>query len=266
MKNRNRSGKIIYLFLLIVIISIIFFDNSGWFDKPKNVIYFLVTPVQRLVYGLSSNSAGLLENTFSFFDVRKENRELRLLNEKLLSENSGLKEVDLENKFLRKQLGSPLADDYSLRLVSVVGGGLDIGRQRLIIDKGLKDNIKTGDAVITVGNIFIGRVEKTYDNRSEAMLVNNSEIKIPVLLQESRTQGIIHGEYGTGVVLDFVPIDENIMVGENIITMTIDNIPPGLLVGEISETINPAGGLFKKAIVKPTADFKNIEKVFVISK
>lgn len=266
MNNRNRKGKIIYLFLLIAIIGVIFLDNRSWLDKPKNIIYSLVTPVQRLVYSLSGNSLGLFKNIFSFFDVRKENRELRLLDEKLLAENNRLKEVDLENKFLRKQLGVPLVNDYFLRLASVVGGGFDISRQRLIIDKGLKDNVKTGDAVITVGNIFIGRVEKTYNNRSEAILINNSEIKIPVLLQESRTQGIIQGEYGTGVVLDFVPIDENIAVGEKIITMAIDNIPPGLLVGEISETISPFGGLFKKAVVKPTADLKNIEKVFVVSK
>lgn len=263
---RNYNRKIYYFFLIVIVIGVVFLDKNGWLDKPKSVGYGLVTPVQGIIYRLTNNSSVFVKDLFSFSQLKEERDELRLVSDKLLATEARLKEIDSENDFLRKQLGISMKLEYSLVMANVVGSGANINYQKIIIDKGFKDSVKEGDAVITAGGILIGKIIKTYPNRSEAVLVNNPESSIPVLLQDSRAQGVLRGEYGTGIVLDFVPAENNIMAGEKIVTLAMDNIPHGLLVGEVGEIINQSGGLFKKAIVNPASVLKNIDKVFLIIK
>lgn len=265
MPKNKRHTRVFILLFFFILSAVIFLDKRSLLDKPKNIIYSLITPVQRVAYQFSIKIGDSMSGFFSWSEIKKENDELKLVNENLKSETVKLKEVELENQFLRKQLGLALEKQSSLKLGYVVGAGIG-NVQKIIIDKGFEHNIQAGDAVISAGNIFLGKVEKVYQNRSEVILINDPESKIPVLIQESRAQGIVKGEHGTEVLLDFVPLENETKVGDKVITAAIDNIPAGLLVGEIEQVDNQTGSLFKKAVIKPSFLLNNIEKVFVITK
>lgn len=264
MKNTSRFRKIYGVIILVLIVGAMLLDRAGFFDKPKNIFYFFLTPVQGVAYSFGSSSGFVLKDLFSFHRLGKENEELRVANENLLSENALLQEIKLENNLLRKQLNVSLDKDHSLVIAHVVGMGTHENNQRISINKGTKDGVAVGDAVITANNILIGKIGAAYSDRSDVILINNPQSQIPVILQISRTQGIVRGEYGTGVVLDFVPIEEKMEKGEKLVTLALDNIPAGLLVGEVGEIGNQSGNLFKKGIVTPATTFKNFEQVFII--
>lgn len=266
MRTKQFWTKRLSFFLLLFILgSVVFLDRYNVLEKPKNLLYSTLTPLQGVVYRLGGNSGGVMRDLFSFGILRKENNELRLLNERLISENTRLKEVGVENRFLRKQLEIPLEKDYSLELAFVVGAGVDSNYQKISLDKGSNNKVRKGDAVITSGNILVGRVNNVYDNRSEVVLVNNSESRIPVFLQESRSQGVVKGEHGTEIVLDFVPIGSEIKEGEKVMSLGMENIPAGLLIGEVQSVNHSPGDLFKKATVRPLTRFTNIDRVFIVT-
>lgn len=266
MRTKQFWTKRLSFFLLVFILgSVVFLDRYNVLEKPKNLLYSTLTPLQGVVYRLGGNSGGVMRDLFSFGILRKENNELRLLNERLISENTRLKEVGVENRFLRKQLEIPLEKDYSLELAFVVGAGVDSNYQKISLDKGSNNKVRKGDAVITSGNILVGRVNNVYDNRSEVVLVNNSESRIPVFLQESRSQGVVKGEHGTEIVLDFVPIGSEIKEGEKVMSLGMENIPAGLLIGEVQSVNHSPGDLFKKATVRPLTRFTNIDRVFIVT-
>lgn len=265
MKNKHSRARAVIIFALMILAVGIILDKKHLLDSPKSFIYSWITPIQGITYGFTSNISNATHNVLSFGNLRKENTELKSLNEKLISENTRLLEIDVENKFLRKQLGVSQADNYDIILASVVGTGTDNNYQKISIDKGLKNNVKRGDAVVTAGNILIGKIEKTYDTRSEVILLNNPETKIPALLQNTRSQGIIRGEHGTGIILDFIPVENELKPEEKIVTLGIDNIPAGLAIGEVETVNNQPGDLFKKATVKAYSSMKNTEKVFVMT-
>lgn len=261
-----KKNFFISLLTLISITGLIFLDKKGLLDKPKNVVYMLITPIQQISYKIGSNSSHALKDLFSFGELRRENKELESSNSKLLAENANLREAILENSFLKKQLGIPVPDEYSLKLAQVVSININNNYQSITVNRGTRDGVSEGEAVALSGNIFVGKIEKTYENRSDIALINNPKSSIPVFLQNKRAQGILKGEYGLGMVLDFVPIESEVNAGEKVITLGMENMPRGLLVGEIQEINSRAGDLFKKAVVRPFADLKHIEEVFIISK
>lgn len=266
MRNTPRFKKIYGVIILIFMVGIMLLDRAGFLNTPKSIFYSFLTSVQGVVYNVSSGSGTLLRDLFSFHRLGKENEELRIANEKLFSENALLQEIKLENTLLRKQLNVSLDKDYTFVVAHVIGMGTHENNQRISIDKGTKDEAAIGDAVVTAGNVLIGKIDAVYANRSDVVLINNPQSQIPVILQTSRTQGIVRGEYGTGVVLDFVPIEEKMEKGEKLITLALDNIPAGLLVGEVGEIGNQSGDLFKKGMIIPATAFKNFEEVFIITR
>ena len=62
-----------------------------------------------------------------------------------------------------------------------------------------------------------------------------------------------------------IPRDADVVVGDNVLTSGYGGLyPKGIVIGEVVEVTNEAGGLLKYATVKTAVDFYRIEEVLVI--
>jgi len=82
--------------------------------------------------------------------------------------------------------------------------------------------------------------------------------------ERSRARGIIRGA-GSSLKLDYLDKNDDIQVGDLIITTGLDGLfPKGLAIGEVNEVLKDSKGLFFEARVKPKVDLNRLEEVAVV--
>ena len=129
--------------------------------------------------------------------------------------------------------------------------GLD-DQDIITINKGSDSGIAKGMPVINEQSVLFGKVLKVYKNFSQVMLISNSDSVIDVTVMPSffsgsndsgwqtdnllGINGVVKGSGNLSSYLDLVPVDDNLNVGDKIITSSLEGtFPKGLLVGEISK-------------------------------
>ncbi|MDO8583215.1 MAG: rod shape-determining protein MreC, partial [bacterium] len=115
-----------------------------------------------------------------------------------------------------------------------------------ILDKGARDGLKLGQAVVVKDNL-VGVIVKTSTNLSEINLVSNSSLSFTAKTQ-SGSQGIVKG--GTSLTLENVLLSENIRASELVLTKGDVNsdgvgVPQDLIVGKIMSVEKNASDLFQ---------------------
>ena len=138
------------------------------------------------------------------------------------------------------------------------------------IDKGKKDGIKKGNAVITY-NGLIGKISKVYNYSSEVKLLTsddvNFKVSVSINVKGKDAYAILNGYDKKKKALIINGIDNNINTekGTTIKTSGLGGVfPSGLYVGEIIGEEKDSYNLSKKVFVKTKQDFDNIHYVTVL--
>jgi len=263
--SQGHFSKNFYLFfVLAVILLLIFFNYLGWLSFPRNFIYRISTPFLKLFQSVDRQVAGAFDFWAELKNLNRENKDLGNENQKLLSENTKLKEVLKENELLRQQLSITLPEKEQLVLANIIGYTPQAG-QYLLVDKGSEQKLKKGMTVVTDNNLFVGRLVEIGDRWAKVSLVLDSNFLVNALSQETRARGIVRGNHGLGLIMEMIPIDEEIKIGENILTSGInDQILSGLMVGRVVSIEKKESEIFQRAILQPAVNFNKLEKVFII--
>lgn len=263
--SQGRFSKTFYLFsVLAVILLLIFFNYLGWLGSSKNFAYRVSSPFMKLFQLVDQQIAGAFNFWTELKSLNQENKNLSDNNQRLLDENNSLKEVLRENESLRQQLAIALPEKKQLVLADIVGYLPQVG-QYFLLDKGSQQGLKEGMTVVTANNFFVGRLVEVGDRWAKVSLVLDSNFLVNVLSQETRVRGIVRGNHGLGLIMEMIPIDAQIKVGEMIMTSGInDQVSSDLIVGRISSIEKKESEIFQQAILQPVVDFNKLEKVFVI--
>ncbi len=265
MKKKISQQLFNLLFFLTVTGLLVFLNGRGCLETPKNLTMSALRPFQKSAQDFSGWINYRLDTINSIGSLKEETVHLKEENQKLLAENVKLKEVQRENDFLRKQMNIPLSKKLNLRLAGVISRDPENFGNYIIINAGKKQGVEEKQAVIVAGGILIGQITEVFDNSSKAMLLTDSQSSVSVITQQTRIVGIAKGKYGVGVLMEMVSQNEKIESGEIVITSGIGGkIPPGLVVGKVKNVEESDSEIFKKIVLEQLADFRKIEKVFVI--
>ncbi|NMB70082.1 rod shape-determining protein MreC [candidate division WWE3 bacterium] len=231
---------------------------------------YFFSPLQ---YGLTNTALGIKDFSLFYSNLRSVRREnIKLLEDNLILESRvvELKRLEEENQLLRNQLGLSLDSlkDRPLLLANVRGNPTDLTTATVIIDKGSRQGVQTGDNVI-LGNYLIGKVTNVYPIESEVELITSPYTSITAynIDSERKTEGIVLGKHGSSVVLEKILPSERLKTGDMIITSGKDGIYiPGLYIGKVSEVFEDATQPLKSATLQTALDVKRIDRVFVLIK
>jgi rod shape-determining protein MreC len=262
MKKFLRHPFFISLFLILILL---FLDLEGWLAPPRNIFLKVVSPWQKISFQISLKANNFLGFVAAVKDLKQENELLRKERLKLLAETARLKEAGQENEFLRSQMGLPLEEGRQLVFAEVIGGSPAKTGRYFLIDKGRRDGIEDKAAVIVGGNILVGQIVEVNETASKVRLINDPNSKISGRIQESGITGLVTGEEDFDLIIDLLPQGEKIEKGQIAVSSgSVGYFPSGLLIGEIEEVISSEVNISQKARIKPAADFRRIDKVFVI--
>lgn len=256
----KRGSAYFFIFLSLSII-IFVFSKFGFLETPRSFL-------SKAVLTLSSPISSL--NGFIAHSFGDETQKLKDENLNLQRKIVDSQKLADENKALHDQFQVANPRSLSLLPSKVLASSRFIpglfSAETFIIDKGLDDGIKIGDAVLVKDNL-VGKITKTTKFLSEVALVVNPSLKFAAKTSNN-ARGIVKGEGNGDLILDNVLLSDHLSKGDLVLTLgdlKLDQtgFPPDIIVGQIVSIEGNTSDLFQKAKLKTLIDFSKTFDVFV---
>ena len=207
---------------------------------------------------------GVWTHYFALWDTVRENEALRIENDALKLTISQLQSRAAE----ADRLAGLLSFKQSHEKVPMVGARViaasaGTASRTVEIDRGERDGIKRNMAVITPDGA-VGKVIEVYRDTAQVLLLTDKEGGAGAMLVNTRTQGVVGGTGDPMMQMKFVANEQDVAVGEKIVTSGMDKIfPRDIPIGTVIEA-KPGQAPFKKIRVQPAAKLDQLETVIVL--
>ena len=249
---------LIFLSLVILILGSLNFKTIQYVKIGINeVIYrssFIVSAPENYINNLNVR----MKEHFEFYDEFKKNenelnklREKKLTNDFLILENKRLRELIEESSQSEDIYAKVLIDKNSPYLKSI------------ILNKGSKDDVKIGMAIVD-DSYLIGKIIEVNYTNSRALLLSDLNSKIPVLLEPLDIHAVLSGSGKDFGLIEYTKdgYDQQIS-GEEIIVYTSG-------YGDLFKSGMPVGKIIKNKItgqnvVNFFSDFKQLNYIKIVS-
>ncbi len=250
---RYHSFKKTYLMVIGIFFLIIFLHYLGTLNFIENKIRNTVILVLKPITAKFQNNFNLCSNTAT-----------SSFNDQFLIKN---KILEQENFELKNQLNFKNQSSSTIITAEIVAKNLDTADQIIILNRGSNDGIKNDRPVIYGDGILIGKIVKVEENISFARVLSDNQSKIAAtILNSDHSLGIVEGGFGLSIKMTFIPRNENIIIGDQIITSGLEiGMPRGLIIGKVAAVENESYQPFQQAIITPTIDYEKINFVGVLS-
>jgi rod shape-determining protein MreC len=257
MKKKKNKKKIKYIFFvvflfLIITVSFYYFLND---NRNNNIIF-------KISKDLSANITKALSLPYTY-------------NENNTNDVSSEINKDLENeiKYLKDTLElNEVNSDKTLVNANVIKRSITYWYNIITIDKGSKDGIVKGNAVINSSGL-VGKIIKVNYSTSDIKLLiskkDNNYISAVFYIDDVAYYGLIdeydiekNELYLKNVIGDF---DINKIKGINVVTSGLsDSFSSGLLIGKIKEINKEEFGISNTIKITPSANFNDLKILTVI--
>jgi rod shape-determining protein MreC len=202
-------------------------------------------------------------NYFALRSAKKDREDLRRENDDLKLRIAQLEGKAAETDRLAALLHfRQVQSDVPMVAARVIGGSVGTASLTIEIDRGEKDGIRGDMGVITPDGV-VGKVSEAYPHTSQVLLLTDKGSGVGAMLADSRIQSPVGGLGERLITMKYVPNDDDVSVGERVVTSGMDKIfPRDLPVGTITEI--KAGVPFKQIRIKPAANLEKLEEVLVL--
>lgn len=173
-----------------------------------------------------------------------------------------------ENKELREQMRFLERSAFTRAGAEVIGKNIEPHSSTVVLNRGVEDGIAVGNPVIAGTGILVGKVKRVEKRTSIVQLLNDQESKIAAqVLNEEDSPGIVLGGYKISVRMRLIPQNENVQIGDLVVTSGLEEgIPKGLVIGRIEAVIKEAYQPFQEAIIVPTYPLEKLTTVSVLTR
>ena len=227
----KKETKQRFSLVFLICLSLIFLGLTKIDFKPIN---YLKISIREIVYRSTffvSVPENYLKKTYqaiqNHFIIYNDYFEIKSENEKLKAQKNVDQFVVNENERLKKIIDDYVADTEEIVAKIIIDKNSPFLRS-LIVNKGSKNNIKLGMAVLD-GSYLIGKVVEVNYLTSRILLLSDLNSKIPVIIEPGAFQSILSGTGKNHGIIQY--LKENYLIEENSNIYT-----------------SGAGGLFKAGI------------------
>ena len=265
--NRGPSPFVRLLFFSVLALAFMVADaRFHTLELARAAIATVTYPLQQAALA----PAQILGRIGDFFvtqnKLQQENAELK---QALLQKAEDVQRMSLsQNELvsLRKLLGVREAIQEHSTLAEILHSGRNPFRRKVIVDKGVKDAIQLGEAVISADGV-LGQVTAVFPFTSEVTLLTDKNQAVPVMLSRNGLRAVVFGNGREGTLdLPFIPLNADVQNGDQLVTSGIDGTyPAGLLVAKVMNIERNATHAFAKITCAPSAGVDQDRHVLVLS-
>jgi rod shape-determining protein MreC len=259
-RNNDASGRTTGLLLRCILYSllalglIIFDKRYDHLGQIRRYLSFAAYPVQVAVASPFEGWDWFRESVTTRESLRADKArleaQLRLANFKLQRYEA----VEAESQRLRALRDNTA--DVATRFVigNIMDLDLDAFRERVLVDKGARDGVFVGQAVLDAGGVF-GQVARVEEMTSEVILVSDAAHAIPVQINRNGLRTIA---VGTGdmahLKLPYLSTSADVVAGDLLVTSGLGGgFPAGYPVGTVTEVKRDPAQSLADVDVRPAA-------------
>jgi len=243
---------------------------TGRLEPVQSAITQLTSPAQVGATGVTNGLTEAVDFLLELRNLRQRNAELEQVTGSLLVENFELREVQRENEVMRNLLRfaqtRPGVEVRGAQIVArVIGQESNNFLAFIMLDLGAVHGIQEGMPVVTDQGL-VGRISQVTETTSKVLLITDASSAVNAILQSSRLNGVVRGNPGGDLVMDYIPQGEEYSVGEIVFTSGLGGrFPKGIPIGQVVEKRQRDIDVFQQAVVQPTIDFSRLELVMVVT-
>ncbi len=195
--------------------------------------------------------------------AREENTLLKKQVNELALRRHDWNQVKAENARLRDLLGLrskvPI-ETIGARVVSRTPNYLS---NVLYLNRGSSHGVDEDDVVME-GSGVLGRVVVVSPNGSQVQLITNSDASVGVMVDRTRSPGVLSGNGSFLLDLRYMSNNEPVETGDLIVTSGLDGIyPKGIPIGKVVESYKGKSA-FREIRVEPLAQLVRVEEVVIL--
>ncbi len=196
--------------------------------------------------------------------VAEENRKLRQTMTETSLRLSLLEESTRENERLKNILGFEPPTGYRLipaKVVSLTGVPRPTSA---LVRLGLQKNVWVNDPVINQDGL-VGRVSAISGDFATIQLLTDPANRVAARLSDSREMGIVRTELSGTLILDHLPDQSPISMGEQVISSGLGGVyPPGLTIGRVVRFDKLSDEVFMRVVLRGSTNLNRLEEVFIL--
>jgi len=263
-RKRDIDPRYLFIIIILVITSIIIvltvtLNDDRELTMPEKVVRDVVNSTVRFF-------------SAPFFSIADSNTDIEALT------NPDYDALKAENILLREKLNeleelhNLETSNYRRITVRVINRNVGTWFNQLNIDRGSRHGIEVGQAVVTHQGL-VGTVITTSYTTSTVRLITtdnaHSILASTIITEEGLEQGFINGFDRRERLLSFNKINDqyHVRIGDRVVTSSLNqNIPGGLLIGNVSGMVSDEFDLTTIIKVRPVSDFNNLTFLSVLAR
>ena len=275
----EKKSKAKVIIILIVVFALLLGITSYTIDDDKELNFFekaikdTTTFISKIFYTPIKFVKDEIDIHNEKEDLYKKYTDLKEKVEKTDLYYAEIKELQKEVADLKSTLDlNATLSEYTYINATVVNRNVGYWYNNIVIDKGERNGVKKGDAVITPKGL-IGRVTSVSNFSSTVKLLTSDEISNKISVKVDSNGEFLYGlltgydEELNVYKIEGITHSDNIKEGDLVTTTGLtDYFPSGILIGSVSKVVKDEYDLNSIVEVTPSADFKNISIVTILNR
>lgn len=184
-------------------------------------------------------------------------------NQNLRAELYSLEHLRNENEILKAALEAEDGVRRKYIPARILIGEHSLSANTITIDKGTRDGLEAGMAVVWGTQTFIGRVKEVFEEHALVETLLSSSLKLSTYVGPQSAPALVTG--GTDPIFEFIHTDTPLVVGDHVFTASnLGQIPEDLYVGDVLSIQSVESGVFQSGIIGLPYQLHNMYEVFVL--
>ncbi len=265
--NESSKTKVVNNFIVGLLAIYGISQKSFQLDDPtlfEKIVTEVISPVQEGIVSSKQSISSLWDNYLMIVNTSKENELLHKQISRLESDISSMEEIRKENLRLKQLLNYSDELTHHKILAQVVGWDSANEFKVIRVNKGTRHGIRVMSSVITDQGL-VGYVYRVTPNYADVLTILDQNNRVDVLVERTRTHGIVEGVFNFTCALKYVMRNEPVEVGDKLLTAGVGGIyPKGIKVGMVRDIAKENFGMTLNIEVVPSVDFDKLEEVLVL--
>lgn len=276
--GRKGTGGRLFAFLagiivLVILAGVSLRSRGAAMSWPEKFVMDTTSFASRVLYEPAFQIDTFFRRLGDLQSLYEQNAALQTVAGEDVSLKIQLQEEQYQNNELRSMLHFVShAPQFDLIATQVTGRSPLSWNSILTISAGSTSGVRLNMPVLSQSGALLGRVIAVSEYSSAVSLLTSTEsadgVSAAILTGKGQPFGIVSGSATVPgmMTMSFISeLSQGAKPGDQVVTSGLSDIfPKGILIGTIAQFVSDGSGLTRSAIVKPAADFNNVDDVFVL--
>lgn len=262
MRGRTRIAIVV----AVIVFGAAILRVAGALQPVEDLLRVVTLPVGR---AFASVGTGIRDVVWSTPEEERSVERVAELEARLTSlavDYVRLRSLEEENRSLRALTGFLDRSGYDSVPARIIARSADPRDATILIDRGSRDGVETGMAVVADEGIFVGKVTSLKERIATVTLVSDIRSRVAAASPgRGSLFGLVEGSGNRVARLTLVPQQVALASDDIIVTAgTEEKVPPNLLIGLVNDVEGKPTDPFKSASLEPLANIDRLDLVVVL--